>query len=1039
MDDASRAQVAAAAPDVSTWLSANAGSGKTRVLTDRVARLLLAGTAPERILCLTYTKAAAMEMQNRLFERLGAWAMLSDADLRATLADVGVEGLTDAVLARARTLFARAIEAPGGLKIQTIHSFCSSVLRRFPLEAGVSPGFTEIDERVQARLMADVLDTAARGDAGAAAIDGLARHLGSDDGLAQVAKRVLDLADAFEAPWDWAAICEWAGLPPGLSEADITAAVVTGDERALAAQIVTHLDLTKSPQAKLAERLQAMPWEAMTLEAMRNLEAACLTMSGPKAGQPSSLANASVRDAMGPALVTAYADLAARVADARPLRLAYQTAKRTDALHRFADVFLPAYRAAKDLRGYLDFDDLINRTRRLLAAPGVAQWVLFRLDGGIDHILVDEAQDTSPAQWDIVSQLAEDFASGEGARADVQRTVFVVGDKKQSIYSFQGADPAEFDRMRARFAERLAQIEQPLAQRELIYSFRSSPVILDLVDAVAGGAGAPGVGPDVRHRAFFDDMPGRVDLWPVMEADTAKPDEVAWDDPVDLVSSDHHSNRLAQAIAAHIEVMLTDGVPITVAGTRRAVEAGDILILLRGRSRNQQLFAKIINEIKKRNLPIAGFDRTHMRDPLAVKDLVSLLRFLATPEDDLSLAEVLRSPIGGWNEDALFRLAQPRREGEYLWRALQDHAADYPQTVAMLGDLRDSADFMRPYDLLERVLIRWGARERMVARLGPEAEDAIDALLTQALSFEALEVPSLTGFIGWMESGEVVVKRDLAKPNGQIRVMTMHGAKGLEAPVVILPDCGTHRAGGARGVRLVTPENGPVAWAGTQSDVIAPVQAALEAEAIAEAEETNRLLYVGMTRAESWLIVAAAGQVGKAPESSWYNAVAEGMAKLGAQPLSVPDAPGDGLRLERGDWSALPVAPGTEAAPVAVPDWLAKPAPPMKRAPAMLTPSDLGGAKAIFEEGAAQDEAAALRRGRLVHLLLEHLPHLPQAAWPAAAPGIWQPFPSPMRPSMPKCASPTSPSLSISGPNGAAPASRSAPRWRNFRPSMTAR
>jgi ATP-dependent helicase/nuclease subunit A len=763
LHDATRAQIAAATPNVSTWLSANAGSGKTRVLTDRVARLLIDEVPPERILCLTYTKAAAMEMQNRLFDNLGKWAMMPEADLHHALQEVGVspERLKPDLLSRARTLFARAIETPGGLKIQTIHSFCASVLRRFPLEAGVSPGFTEVDERVQTRLIAEILDEVAEDPARADAVDAVVPYLSDEDGIMQLARAVAGKADAFEPALDWTAIAASMGIDPALDDAAVLGTALTGDERELCDAIWPHLDPAGSQQAKPYRVLRAMPWEAMTLETLAELEEVCLT--GPSANVPfaakgQSLGNKTVRAAIGAATMDAFAALTERVEVSRPLRLGLLNARKTHALHQFASVFLPAYADAKSARGWLDFDDLIGRTRQLLSTPGIAQWVLFRLDGGIDHILVDEAQDTSPAQWDIVKRLAEDFATGEGARAEVARTIFVVGDKKQSIYSFQGADPEGFGQMRDHFDERLRGVGQELQKADLLYSFRSAKPILDLVDTVCGPERPTEVGGPLEHKAFFAERPGRVDLWPVVPT-ASKEDDLAWYDPQDLQGVDHHFAVLARTLADRIhDMVVRDRPEIVTRDGKRPVEAGDILILVRRRS---PLFRQIIAALKARGLPIAGVDRSDLTAPLAARDLLSLMRFLATPEDDLSLAEVLRSPIGGWSEDDLFRLAHGRTG--YLWEALRGRAeerTDWAGTRAMLGDLRNQSDFKRPYDLLERALVRHDARRRLIARLGSEAEDGIDAMLSQALAYERMEVPSLTGFIGWLESGEVTVKRD---------------------------------------------------------------------------------------------------------------------------------------------------------------------------------------------------------------------------------------------------------------------------------------
>lgn len=981
MDDATRAQTRAADPTTSTWLGANAGSGKTRVLTDRVARLLLDGVPPERILCLTYTKAAAMEMQNRLFSRLGTWAMKDDVTLSETLEAIGVSGLTPDLLNTARTLFARAIEAPGGLKIQTIHSFCASVLRRFPLEARVSPAFTEIDERVQARLLADLLDEMAETDEGRTALDFVAPHLSGDDGIIYLARSVAGKAEALTAPADWEAICDFAGINASLTENDVCASVIIGGEADMANHVLPHLEAGSRSTGTAHRVLSQVNWDAPTLSDLAALEDAFLT--GPKTKTPfapkvDKIGNADTRKGIGDAMTPLNA-LMERVAEARPLRTGLITAHRTHALHQFAARFLPAYARAKEARGWLDFDDLIDKTRALLSDSKVAQWVLFRLDGGIDHILVDEAQDTAPRQWDIVQRLAEDFAAGEGARTDVQRTIFVVGDKKQSIYSFQGADPSEFDRMRTHFQARLAEIDAPFQDAALIHSFRSAAPILSLVDRVAEGFGAPGLGDSVEHKAFFGSKPGRVDLWPAIEQ-TKGGEKPAWDDPQDLVSEDHHSSVLAQTLAARIGDMIAKPPMIEVEDKLRALTAGDILILVRSRS---PLFHKIIAELKRADLPVAGVDRSQLTSPLAVKDLMALCRFLATPEDDLSLACVLRSPLCGLSEAQLYDLAHGRPG--FLWSAMRARKDAFAKAHAILKDLRDQADFLKPYDLLERALIRHDGRRRLIARLGPEAEDAVDAMLAQALAYEATEVPSLTGFVGWLDSGDVQVKRDLSQATGQIRVMTVHGAKGLEAPVVILPDCAQHSSRGST-IRLLQPEEAPLVWAPGSGDETDAVLEASEHKKQREAEEANRLLYVALTRAESWLIVAASGQLGKADDASWYKVVADAMAGMGATSLTVEGLGETGLRLQTGDWTEGTQPAEADNARVPLPAYATTDAPAAVKDKPARKPSDLGGAKAL--PGVGDDTATAMQRGTITHLLLEHLPRLPKPAWPAAAPGV---------------------------------------------------
>ena len=978
-DDATLAQIEAADPGASTWLSANAGSGKTRVLTDRVARLLLREVPPERILCLTYTKAAASEMQNRLFRRLGEWAMLAEGELRGALIGLGVPQaeVTETLLARARTLFARAIETPGGLKIQTIHSFCAAILRRFPLEAGVSPRFTEMDERAQAILCADVLDgLAGGGDVGA--VDALAEYLSGDDAMPFL-KALLGRREAIGAGATRDEVFDWFGVPAGETEARIVAEVFEGGEGDLCHAVSAYLDPEKKNHASNIARFQRVTWDAPGLADVELLEEAFLSGSDTKTPDTAKIGSFPTKPiwAQMAELTPDLEALMERVEAARPRRRAFQAAQKTAALHRFAAGFLPAFEAAKAALGWLDFDDLILRTRALLSRGGVAQWVLFRLDGGIDHILVDEAQDTAPAQWEIIADLAGEFASGAGARTDVARTIFVVGDKKQSIYSFQGADPGGFDRMREHFRQGLTASGAPFQDCALLHSFRSAPPVLALVDQVFEGEGGAGVGTDVEHIAHKATLPGRVDIWPhVEEVKAGAPAQ--WDDPIDRLSDDDHKVILARRIAQAIDTMLTDGTPIVVDGQRRPVRAGDILILVQRRS---DVFHEIIAAIKARGLPIAGADVMRLAAELAVKDLTALMAFLATPEDDLSLAAILRSPLFGWSEAGLHDLAHGR--GSYLWRALQDRQAEFPETVKMLVDLRNRADFLRPYDLLERVLIRHDGRRRLLARLGAEAEDGIDAMLAQALAYERLEVPSLTGFVGWLQTDDVKIKRDASRAGDQIRVMTVHGAKGLESPVVILPDTGYRQGGGNHQV-LLAPEDGPVIWAGAKADSPDRLRPLFEARADREAEERNRLLYVAMTRAESWLIVAAAGKIETRENGSWFTQIREAAPRVGGREQLFFDAPG--WRIETGDWGRIaPDKDATqEAAPL--PDWVHLRPRAEARDVKPLSPSDLGGAKALPGEGLDEEEAKA--RGRRLHLLLEHLPEIAKPAWSAAAPGI---------------------------------------------------
>ncbi|MBB3994151.1 ATP-dependent helicase/nuclease subunit A [Sulfitobacter undariae] len=965
-NDATRAQIMAARPDTSTWLSANAGSGKTRVLTDRVARLLLDEVKPQHILCLTYTKAAASEMQNRLFKRLGEWAMMEDDELRAALRDLGVlKDIPAAQLRDARTLFAQAIETPGGLKIQTIHSFCASLLRRFPLEAGVSPQFKEIEDRAAELLRADILDTMAEGPQARLVTDLAAHYTGDNFGsLTQAITGKRELFDML--PDDLTALFD---LPDGFDINDLPRDVMDqAVARWMPEAIGVFAAQNNKTMPKLADGLRAINFDAPIITDLDKLKALLLTQ---KMELRKSFPTKGAQTDLGP-MLSPFEDLAQRALEAHDLQMRARNLSRTRALHRFSKVFITRYEAEKQKRGWLDFDDLILRARALLNDPKVAAWVLYRIDGGIDHILVDEAQDTSPRQWDVIEKLADEFASGAGAREEqTSRTLFVVGDKKQSIYSFQGADPREFDLKRVSFQESLTAAKLDFQNQSLDYSFRSSPAILRAVDQTFNTQPEPRMDEAMTHLAFKDALPGRVDLWPLIEKSTDDDEEADWTDPVDRKSDQHHTVILADQIAEQIKHLIEGEHYIPDEGKnretiRRRITAGDFLILVRGRKTG--LFSEIIRACKAAELPIAGADRLKVGAELAVRDIGALLSFLSTPDDALSLATALRSPLFGWDEQALFTLAHYRPLKQDLWQYLRTQEGKYPKTMAILHDLRSQVDFLRPYDLIERILTLHDGRRLLLARMGTEAEDGIDALLGQALAYERTEVPSLTGFLEWMQADDLEIKRQIDSASDQIRVMTVHGAKGLEAPIVIMPDTGTKK----NEIRdeIITLDGVPI-WKPNSGDMTQAIAAQIDTLKEAQTQEGLRLLYVAMTRAEKWLIVAAAGELPK-DGGSWYQMTEAALHHLNAKPFN--EGPVFGIRHEQEGWNDLPVVtvpPKETVVPVLEPVFTTNP-PPAPERTEVLSPSDLGGAKALAGED-GMDEEAAMSYGSLVHMLLENL------------------------------------------------------------------
>ena len=961
-DTAQQAQRRAANPAGSVWVAANAGSGKTRVLTERVARLLLEGAPPQKILCLTYTKAAAAEMQSRLFGMLGGWAMMEEGALRGQLSAL-TGGEVNIDLDQARRLFAEALETPGGLKIQTIHAFCDSLLRRFPLEAGAPPSFRMLEGREQKALIAEIMDDLAGGPV----FQNIAALL-NEDAVESLAQDVIANRERFAGEVDEAIIAEaFNAAPPFDQDAARLAAIEALDDRALLAMIAAYAVSSKKDVERGALLQGGVENKGLALADA--LGKAFLTKAGAPVKQP-AFKGAQAAEPNWEALTSHLIDIAVA---AREAQLAAIAADRTARLMRFGAALVERYEAAKAAHALLDFDDLVGKAQALLTSSEMAQWALYRLDGGVDHILVDEAQDTSPEQWAVIRAIAEEFHAGEGAR-DGGRTLFVVGDEKQSIYSFQGAAPGEFDRMRRHFDERFEAAETPMQREALAASFRSAPAILSAVDAVFRDGAAEGLsaaGAPLSHLAFHQTRAGRVDLWPLVEPDEDAPDPDPWS-PVDMPAPREPRARLAGIIADHIADLLNGGARLP--GDGRAVSPGDIIILLQSR---KPMMAPLIRGLKQRGVPVAGADRLMLTEELAVKDLLALLRFAATPDDDLTLAALLRSPLFDVTEEGLFDLAHARKGT--LWQALRGLET---REARVLREVRGQADFMRPYEMLERILVQEGGRRRMLARLGPEAEDPIDELLAQALAYEAVEPPSLEGFLGWMARGDEEIKRDQEGAAGQVRVMTAHGAKGLEAPVVILPDTmKTVKADRGRLAKVDMAGRPRAAWKGKKGEEPALLAAAREDAARAQIEENRRLLYVAMTRAEDWLIVAGAqGKRQSEYADTWYGMVETGLQAMGAEAAEGATPTGlDGVvrRVATGvDPREGEMAEAAQRAVVTPPAWALAPPPPARKqrlqavAASTLGPSYDPGRDLAAGQGGLQPETARTR-GEAIHAALE--------------------------------------------------------------------
>ncbi len=1013
------AQDRASKPLVSSWVGASAGTGKTYVLTRRVLRLLLNGAAPARILCLTFTKAAAAEMTHRIAARLGQWALMDNKALRNDLKDIAGRRPDKAETARARTLFATCLDVPGGMRIQTIHAFCQALLKRFPLEAGVPPHFQVIEEgdqralldRVRNRVLAD----AEPGRGPFADELALLATLGGPDDLTELLGEFLRqrgrlrdlLKDETAVSAAVGQLYRDAGFEEETTEAALDAAGCAEGQFEREGLTLAAQALEGGSKRDAGKAAQIAGW-LVAEDAARpaGLDAYAKAFLTAKHEIRSQMATKGVAGQM-PDILDIMGREAERLAALYDRKNGLRTVARSAALARLGAAVHQGYEAEKRGRAVLDFDDLILKAEDLLTRTAATEWVLYKLDGGIDHILVDEAQDTSPQQWRLVEAIAQEFFAGKGverAPADdglprPPRTVFAVGDVKQSIFSFQGADPVVFGRVRENFQTQVQDAKEDWSPVDLDVSFRSVQQVLDAVDSCfAEGAARDGVvadGAALRHSAWRRGQGGMVELWPVIApADPAAPEP--WTPPEIDSDTASPTEDLARRIARQVRVWL-DGSAGFVwdrsgdAPVRRVPRAGDIMILVR---RRDALVEALIRALKDADVEVAGADRMVLIEQLAVMDMLAVADFLLLPEDDLTLATVLKGPLFGFDDDRLFDLAHGRGRAS-LWSRLQ--AADDPasrEVAAALAGLLAIVDYTPPYELLKAILTGAAGptgRERFWARLGPDAIEPLEELLNLALAYQHDHPPSLQEFLRWLRRREVETKRDMESVPDAVRIMTVHGAKGLQAPIAILPDTirvpktadrliwPAASGGGAEGTGGGLPLIAP-----SEADADARIAAFKDDAGEARRQEYNRLLYVAMTRAQDALVVCGSRGPRKIDDDCWHTLVEGGLRRLEGT-VEVEREGFDGPVLRYGSLAPageLPPQPDGSPTDGPPPDpaqlaTLLAPPPPEAQPPRPLAPSrpaeDEPPVFGPFDAGADR-----FRRGALIHRLLQYLPDVPE-------------------------------------------------------------
>lgn len=971
------AQRAALDPQSSIWLEASAGSGKTRVLTDRLLVLMLEGALPDRLLCLTFTKAAAAEMDQRLKARLDAFSMMDEEARREAILALGLRPTSQRVQ-RAASLFHQVLALPRGLRIQTLHSFCERLMRAFPIEAGLFPYFRVMDEYQALRLWKQAVDQTLRRAKNSACplkevVPFLARRF-SYEALSEIMNEMMGRRSFDqEICTEPVALRQALGVHAACKE-DLWKDQLSKVPWALYHQLIAGFNKAALEDHSCLERLEqlevfvANPSEA-NLKGMRTF---FLTQAGVP--RKTVLAKKLRRFVALPdgTLVTQLQEEAERLAGYTQACAALALCEVTQMLGQFYHAAHDAYKALKRHEGVLDYDDLIQKTAHLLDKEDA--WIAYKLDSGIDHILVDEAQDTSRLQWRVIEGLMRVFFD----ESDAHKTVFVVGDPKQSIYSFQGADPAIFRRMGQVLEQRLRLTGRAFKRLALKTSFRSVPSVLACVDAVfAQPEAAQGVGEGIRHDAAvaYKDKTGTLTLWPLLEDVEEKGDQ-----GLAAAVAAHMKGpvRLAWHIAHEIHTLLEQGAWVET--ENRPLVPSDIMVLVRKRG---PLVMALQRFLKERGVLVMGQDRLMLTESLAVQDLLALATFCTTPFDDLTLSSVLKSPFVGCSEEALFSVTHGRAGA--VWNALQDRQEPWArQAVHFLSQIKKESETYTPAAFFERVLWLHKGAYSLEARLGRGVPEILDAFLTLVRAEECHAGYDLGQLVEHLKAHPVAVKQQDEQARG-VRIMTVHGAKGLEAPLVFLADAGSVRSAVHR--LLWMPKSGkehqaiPLLSSGATS--LKALEGFMQTERKRQEEEYNRLLYVGLTRASNHVHVS--GWCGRLSDSqSWHKKVKAGLTSMHAEhlekkALSEQHGMQWGTQNFHSQKKEHPQSDQKQAGRmVAHPVWLKKPFEEATTV-SVVTPSTV--LMPVQKETSTDAKGMGPVYGQLVHDLLSKLPLRAQTEW----------------------------------------------------------
>jgi len=826
-------------PEYSVYVSASAGTGKTKILCDRFLRLMLSGSPCENILCVTFTTAAAAEMAERIRLKLQKWKKIDDNELVHELTELTGDAPQEKQIKLARTLDDKFLANLSKVKIQTLHSFCMDVLRCYLSPEQPMATFEILDSYQRKKFLKEAMTSIINNSDMQKSINTLACFYDYAGVLRLLSKIALNRSKFMQF------------ISRYKNEDELNNAIY--DDHSASPSI--------SPEELLQNFWQQLPDEIFTIAERLNASGKAQLKQALIERSPSLFKAFFFTQEGDPRKKLLLADYMRKFPDDLALLMqeserfstfenAYNaqiSAQANAAITNLAYAALNEYEAIKLREGYLEYDDLLLKTIELLQTSEQAASVLYSLDYRIDHILVDEAQDLSPEQWEIIKLVSVEFFAGDGAR-ELTRTIFVVGDYKQSIYSFQGADPEIFKAMKDYFRQQVTAAEQKWKEVDLEVSFRTTAPVLSSVDKIFPTTHIP-------HRQGQ----GHVEVLELIAKADKTEVEGGWVLPEMQPASKSPRHNLADSITQSIASWIAKG--RLLAGHSRPVSPGDIMILVRKRSN----FTKILSaSFSKLGIACVNQDSIRLANELIAHDLLALAKFILLPTDDFNLACLLKSPVIGVDEDTLFKYAYDRQAS--LYEALDT------ETCAYLDTLIAKAQSLQLYEFFASLLEIDGKRLTFVSRFGARANYILDQFLEAVLRYESKYISTLSGFVEWMEKGGAEEQKVHMQVKNAVRIMTVHSAKGLQAPIVILADAASSEQVPHEQIFW---QDGKFYMAlsqehGLNSNKIEQVKELYKRE---RAEESKRLLYVAMTRAEDELYVA--GWDNQFKNSSWHKTIAD--------------------------------------------------------------------------------------------------------------------------------------------------------------------